>query len=147
MLRPCCKDESGLKKTGMHVVTQTTFYWRTCKNHTKLWLIHAKVFERESKMNILQQFYAKDMILFFVPFFLFFCFLIKNFNLFWSSFYYCNCLKILTTMLIPDTTLIKNGSSFPSPSLFRAALLFGREEYLLFSCVQICLTSKISKEI
>ena len=33
-------------------------------------------------------------------------------------------------MLIPGTTLIKNGSSFPPPYLFRATRLFGREEYL-----------------
>ena len=32
-------------------------------------------------------------------------------------------------MLIPGTTLIKNGSSFPPPRLFRAPRLFGREEY------------------
>ena len=30
-------------------------------------------------------------------------------------------LKILTTMLIPDTTLIKSGSSFPPPRLLRAS--------------------------
>ena len=33
-------------------------------------------------------------------------------------------------MLIPGTTLIKNGSSFPPPCLFQATRLFGREEYL-----------------
>ena len=32
-------------------------------------------------------------------------------------------------MLIPDTTLIKNGSSFPAPRLLWAPHLFGREEY------------------
>ena len=32
-------------------------------------------------------------------------------------------------MLIPGTTLIKNGSSVPPPRLFRATRLFGREEY------------------
>ena len=35
----------------MHVVRQATFYCRTYKNHAKLWLMHAKVFERESKTN------------------------------------------------------------------------------------------------
>ena len=33
------------------MVRLTTFYCRTRKNHAKLWLIHAKVFERESKTN------------------------------------------------------------------------------------------------
>ena len=37
-------------------------------------------------------------------------------------------MKILTTMLIPATTLIRNSSSFPPPCLFRATRLFGREE-------------------
>ena len=32
-------------------------------------------------------------------------------------------------MLFPGTTLIKNGSSFPPPRLFRAPRLFWREEY------------------
>ena len=42
-----------LKKPDMDVVRQTTFYCRTstCKNHAKLWLIHEKVFERESETN------------------------------------------------------------------------------------------------
>ena len=36
--------------------------------------------------------------------------------------------KILTTVLIPGTTLIKNGSSLPPPRLFWATRLFGSEE-------------------
>ena len=44
MLCRCFKGESGLKKTNMHVVSQTAFYFRICKNP-------AKVFERESKTN------------------------------------------------------------------------------------------------
>ena len=51
MLCPCFKCESGLKKTNMHVVRQTTFCCGTCKNPAKLSLMHAKVFERESKSN------------------------------------------------------------------------------------------------
>ena len=51
MLCPCFKYESGLKKIDMHVVRLTAFYCRTCKNQVKLWLMHAKVFERESKTN------------------------------------------------------------------------------------------------
>ena len=35
-----------------------------------------------------------------------------------------------TSMLIPGTTLIKNGSSFQPPRLFRATRLFRREEYM-----------------
>ena len=79
-----------------------------------------------------------------VPFFWFFCFLIRNFNSFCSSFYYCNWpenshhhaysrhhsnkewLIFPTTMLIPGTMLIKSGSSFPPPHLFQATRLFGR---------------------
>ena len=47
----CFKCKLGLKKTEIHVVRQTAFYCRTCKNLAKLWLMHAKVFERESKAN------------------------------------------------------------------------------------------------
>ena len=36
MLCLCCKYESSLKETDMHVVRQTPFYCRTCKNHAKL---------------------------------------------------------------------------------------------------------------
>ena len=74
-------------------------------------------------------------------------FLIRNFNSFCSSFYYCNWPKnshhhtysrlhdneewpiFPTTTLITGTTLIKNGSSFPPPRLFRVPRLLGREEY------------------
>ena len=65
---------------------------------------------QKQTMNILKQFYVKDMILFswtffffffkliffffcyffFFFFFFFFCFLIRNFNSFCSSFNYCN---------------------------------------------------------
>ena len=52
-------------------------------------------------MNILSQFYGKEMILFFCTFFLIFMF--------------------LNTMLIPaGNTLVKNGSSFPPTRLFPA---------------------------
>ena len=61
-----------------------------------------------------------------------FCLLIRNFNSFCSSFY---SLKIFTTMLIPDNTLIKKGSSFPPPRLFWAPRLFGREEYVLLTAI------------
>ena len=78
----------------------------------------------------------------------FFCFLIRSFNSFCSYFYYCNWpesfhhhaysrhqankewLIFPTTTPFLGTTLIKNGSSFPSPRLFRATRLFGREEYI-----------------
>ena len=131
MLCPCFKYESGLKKTDMHVVRQTSFYCHICKSCAKLWLMHSKVFKRESKtMNILQQFYVRDIILLSCNTFLFFCFLIRNFNLFCSSFYSCNWPKNSTTMFISGTTLIKNGLSFPPPRLFRATRLLGREEYI-----------------
>ena len=83
------------------------------------------------------------------PLFWFFCFLIRNFNSFCSSFYYCNWpenshhhaysrhhankewLIFPATTFIPGTTLIKNGSSFPPPRLFRATSLFGSEEHSL----------------
>ena len=88
------------------------------------------------------------MILFHCTIFLIFCFSIRNFNSFCSSFYYRNWPEnshhhaysmqhpnkkrpiFSTNMLIPGTTLIKNGSSFPPPRLFRATHLFWREEYL-----------------
>ena len=101
----------------MHVVRQTAFYCRTCKNYAKLWLMHARVFERESKTNnehtvaVLCQ--RHDFILshhLFVFVFLFF-----NQKLcisFCSSFYYCTWPKWLiypTTTLIPGTTSIQEG--------------------------------------
>ena len=69
------------------------------------------------------------MILFSCTIFFIFYFLITNFNSFCSFFITVTDLRILTNMLIPGTTLIKNGSSFPPPRLFRATRLFGREEY------------------
>ena len=81
-----------------------------------------------------------------VPLFWFCCFLIRNFNSFCYSFYYCNWPEnshhhaysrhhankewfiFPTTTLIPGTTLIKSGPSFPSPR--RETRLFAREEYL-----------------
>ena len=63
-----------------------------------------------------------------VPFYCCCCFffLIKNFIIhFFLIFITVTDLKILTTMLIPGMTLIKNGSSFPSPRLLRATRLFG----------------------
>ena len=116
MLCPCCKYYSGVRKTGMQVVRQTTFYCPKCKNHAKLWLLHAKAFERESKTNnehtvaVLCQ--RHDFILLHH----FFDFLIHFVLLFITV----TGVKILTTMLIPGTTLIKNGSSFPPPRLLRA---------------------------
>ena len=50
----------------------------------------------------------------------FFCFLIRNLIHFVLLFITVTGVKILTTMLIPGTTLIKNGSSFPLPRLLRA---------------------------
>ena len=51
MLCPCFKFESGLKKPDMHVGRKTAFFCHTCKSHARLWLMHAKVFEKESKTN------------------------------------------------------------------------------------------------
>ena len=89
----------------------------------------ARVFERESKTNnehtvaVLCQ--RRD----FIPLYHFIVvvvFLIKNFIIhFFLIFITVTDLKILTTMLIPGMTLIKNGSSFPSPRLLRATRLFG----------------------
>ena len=130
MLCPCCKYESGLKKTGMCVVRQTTFYCRTCKNHAKFWLMHAKVFKREWKTNtehtVAVLYQRHDFILLYHFFIL--CFLIRNFNSFCSFFITVTDLRIITNMLIPGNMLIKNGSSFPPPRLFRATRLFGRED-------------------
>ena len=50
----------------------------------------------------------------------FFCFLIRNFHSFCSFLITVTDLRILTNMLMPGTTLIKHGSSFPPPRLFRA---------------------------
>ena len=47
----CFKCKSGLKKTEIHVVRETTFYCCKCRNPAKLWLMHTKVLERESKAN------------------------------------------------------------------------------------------------
>ena len=72
------------------------------------------------------------MILFSCTIFWFFCFFwFKTLFHFVLLFVTVTGLKVLTTMLIPGTTLIKNGSSFPPPCLLRAAGLFGREEYIL----------------
>ena len=46
-----------------------------------------------------------------------FCFLIRNLIHFFLLFIAVTDLKIHTNMLIPDTTLIENGSSFPPPCL------------------------------
>ena len=124
MLCPCFKYESSLKKTNMLVGRQTTFCCCTCKNHAKLWLMTQKYSKENQKqtVNILQQFYVKDMILFASTIFKnLFCFvLIRNFNHFVLLFITVTGLKISTTMLIPGTTLFKSGSSFPPPQLFRA---------------------------
>ena len=114
--------------------------------------MHAKVFKRESEttnertVTVLCK--RPDFILLH-PFFNFFYFSIICFNSFYSSFYYCNgpenshhhaysryhankeWLLFFATTFIPGTTLIKNGSSFPPPRLFRATRLFRREEYVL----------------
>ena len=128
MLCSCFKCESGLKKTKMHVVRQTAFYCCTFKNPAKLWLMHKSIRKRIKTNN---KHTVAVLCLRHVPFLWFFCFvIIRNFNSFCSSFITVTGLKILTTMLIPGTMLIKNGSSFPPPRLFRAPRLFGREEYV-----------------
>ena len=97
--------------------------------------MHAKVSKENGKktMNIHSNehssFISKTWFYSLVPFFWFFCFLIRNFNSFCSFFITATGLRILTNMLIPCTMLIKNGSSFPPPRLFRETRLFGREEY------------------
>ena len=88
-------------------------------------------------------FMSQTWFYFLVPFF---CFSIRKFNSSCSFYYYCNWpensphhaysrhhankewLIFPATTLIPGTTLIKNGSSFPPPRFFRATRLFGREE-------------------
>ena len=79
-------------KTDMHVVRQTAFQCRTCKNHAKLWLMHAKVFEKESKTNNEHTVAVLCQRHDYIPWYHFFifCFLIKHFTSFFSSFYYCN---------------------------------------------------------
>ena len=62
-----------------------------------------------------------DFILFY-HFFYFFCFLLETLIHFVLLFITVTGLKILATMLIPGTILIKNGSSFPPPRLFRETL-------------------------
>ena len=71
---------------------------------------------RKQTMNILWQFYVKNMVLFSYTTFFFRNLIFFFFHLFIAV----TGLKILTTMLIPDTTPIKNGSSFPPPRLLRA---------------------------
>ena len=74
MLCPCFKCESGLKKTDMLVGRQTTFRHARGKADNIL-LPHmqkspevlTQKYSKENRkqtMNILQQFYVKDMILF-----------------------------------------------------------------------------------
>ena len=132
MLCPCCKNYSGVRKIGMQVVRQTTFYYPKCKNHSKFWLLHAKAFERESKTNNEHTVAVLCQRHDFIPLyhFLIFCFLIRNFNSLFSSFQYRNLPEnshyhtfsmqhankrrpiFSTNTLIPGTALIKNGSSF-----------------------------------
>ena len=65
-------------------------------------------------------FMSKTWFYSFAPLFWFFCFLISNLIHFFFLFIAVTGLKILTTMLIPGTTVIKNGSPFPPPRLLRA---------------------------
>ena len=84
--------------------------------------MHAKVFEKESKTNnehiVVVLCERHDFILLYhFLIFLFFNWTLIHFVLLFIT---VTALKILTTMLIPGTTLIKNGSSFPPPRLLRA---------------------------
>ena len=82
--------------------------------------MHAKVFERESKTNnehsVAVLFQRHDFIILH-HFFLFF---LETLIHFVPLFITVTGLKILTTMLIPGTRLIKKGLSFPPPRLLRA---------------------------
>ena len=105
-------------------------------SHSKLWLMHAKVFNRESQTNnehTVAVLYQKHDFILLHHFYDVFCFLIRNLIHFFSSFYSCNWPKTSHHHVIPGTTLIKNGSFFPPPRLFRAPRLFGREEYMFYS--------------
>ena len=46
-----------IPKSSLNLPLQSVFYCHTCKNHARLWLMYAKVFEKESKTN-------NDIILF-----------------------------------------------------------------------------------
>ena len=84
--------------------------------------MHAKVFERESKTKnehtvaVLYQRHDFVLLHHFLDFFVFWLETLIRFVL---LFIIVTGVKILTTF-IPGTTLIKNGSSFPPPRLFRA---------------------------
>ena len=85
--------------------------------------MHAKVFERESKTNnentvaVLCQRYDFILLHHFLDFFGFQLVTLIHFVLLFIT---VTDVKVLTTMLIPGTTLIKRGSSFPPPRLLRA---------------------------
>ena len=105
----------------------------------KLWVVHAKLFARESKRNnehtVAVLCKRHDFILLH-NFFDFFWFLIRNFNSFCSFFYYCNWRKsshhhahsrhnanskwliFPTTMLIPGNTSIREGRVFIFSQIF-----------------------------
>ena len=149
MLCPCCKYESGLKKTGMHVDKVDNILLSYMQKSREALADPRKSIRKriENKQwTYCSSFMSKIWFYSLVPFFWFFCFLIRRFNSFCSSFHYCNWPEnshhhaysrhrankewviFPTTTLIPGTTLIKNGSCFPPLRLFRATRLFGREE-------------------
>ena len=77
--------------------------------------------QKYSKENRKQaSFMSKTWFYSLAPLFWFYCFLIRTLIYFVLLFINVAGVKTLTTMLIPGTTLIKNGSSFPLPRLLRA---------------------------
>ena len=90
-------------------------------------------------MNILQQFYVKNMILFSCTTFLIFLFFYQKFNTFFLLFIAVTGLKILTTMFIAGTTLIKNGSLFHHHAYYGHRVYSGGKSNLFIPVLdQLC---------
>ena len=130
MLCPCFNYESGCEKTDTHVVSRQHSIAACAKiNRSFGWCTKSIRTIIESKQwTYCSSFMSKTWFYSLAPLFWFYCFLIRTLIYFVLLFINVAGVKTLTTMLIPGTTLIKNGSYFSPPHLFRATSLFGREE-------------------
>ena len=91
----CFKYKSGLKKTDMHVVSSQHSIAAHAKIREALADASKSIRQRiENKQwTYCSSFMSKTWFYSLAPLFWFFCFLIRNFNSFCSSFYYCNWRK------------------------------------------------------
>ena len=129
MLCPCFNYESGCEKTDTHVVSRQHSIAACAKiNWSFGWCTKSIRTIIESKQwTYCSSFMSKTWFYSLAPLFWFFCFLIRNFNSFCSSFYYCNWpenshhhaysrhhankewLIFPTTTLVPGNTSIWEG--------------------------------------